>query len=84
MNADASVTVRFFAAARAAAGCDEVNVEPASLAVILEQLSSQFPNLGAVLPRCSFLVDALAAKAPFDVPVTGGSMVDVLPPFAGG
>lgn len=61
-----------------------MKVEPASLAVILERLSSQFPGLGTVLPRCSFLVDALAAKAPFDVPVEAGSTVDILPPFAGG
>lgn len=84
MNADATVTVRFFAAARAAAGRDEVTVEPASLAAMLERLAADFPGLDAVLPRCSFLVDALAAKAPFDVPVAAGSTVDVLPPFAGG
>lgn len=84
VNADATVTVRFFAAARAAAGCDEIAVEPASLEVILERLAGDIPGLNAVLPRCSFLVDALAAKAPFDAPVAAGSTVDVLPPFAGG
>lgn len=84
VNADATITVRFFAAARAAAGCDEVNVEPASLATVLERLARDVPALAPVLPRCTFLIDALAAKAPFDVPVAPGSTVDVLPPFAGG
>lgn len=84
MNAEPTVTVRFFAAARAAAGCDEVNVEPASLATLVERLATDLPALAPVLPRCTFLIDALAAKAPFDVPVASGSTVDVLPPFAGG
>ncbi len=84
MGNDQQVTVRFFAAARAAAGQDEASVDPGSLAAILERLALDSPALAGVLPRCSFLVDALAAKAPFDVPVAGGSTVDVLPPFAGG
>lgn len=79
-----AVTIRFFAAARAAAGVREVEVEPARLADLAAALCVTYPGLESVLPRCSYLVDGLAAKAPFDVPVPAGATVDVLPPFAGG
>ena len=79
------VTVRFFAAARAAAGVDHVDVPPGSLADILTGLTQTFPGLDAVLPRCSYLVDGVAVHGEYSVTVVvDGSGVDVLPPFAGG
>ncbi len=79
-----TITVRFFAAARAATGVAEVQTAAGALTEVLSQLQQQFPAFAAVAPRCSFLVDGLAATSPADVVVAAGSTVDVLPPFAGG
>jgi sulfur-carrier protein len=82
---DDQVTVRFFAAARAAAGCDEATVVPGPLGQVIEGLHATFPALAAVTPRCSFLVDGLPSTRHEGGPLVGaGSRVDVLPPFAGG
>lgn len=79
------VIVRLFAAARAAAGRDRVEVAPGSLADVLGELTARFPELASVLPRCSFLLDEVAVHGnPGDVIVSDGSGLDVLPPFAGG
>ncbi|WP_299557698.1 MoaD/ThiS family protein [uncultured Mycolicibacterium sp.] len=80
------VTVRFFAAAAAAAGTDErVLTVPAgtTLAGLVEVLAASGPELARVLPRCSYLCDEVAARDP-DRPLRPGQTVDVLPPFAGG
>ena len=83
--AEDQVTVRFFAAARAAAGCDQVLVGPGSLEEIIESMHAAFPALSGVTPVCSFLVDSLSAKRlEGGTIVDAGSTVDVLPPFAGG
>ncbi|MCU1596245.1 MAG: molybdopterin synthase sulfur carrier subunit [Frankiales bacterium] len=73
------VTVRLFAAAAAAAGTTELVLPATSL---LDLRGSLAPSVGAVLDRCSFLVDGLVAHG--DVPLRAGATVDVLPPFAGG
>jgi molybdopterin synthase sulfur carrier subunit len=79
------VTVRFFAGARAAAGCDQVLVGPAGLQEVIQALHASFPALKNVTPVCSFLVDGISARARGDGPfISGGSSLDVLPPFAGG
>ena len=81
----ASLTIRYFAGARAAA--DGVSTEPAE-ATSLDELTQLLTarhgeRLGLVLKSASFLVDGLnchdqAAELP------AGATVDVLPPFAGG
>lgn len=80
------VTVRFFAAAKAAAGTDEQLrplPHPSTVGGLADELSEQYgERMAAVLPNCSFLVDGVVARPA--TPLTGGSMVDVLPPFAGG
>lgn len=68
-------------AARAAA--------PASEAPSSEAPASDAPSLETVLPRCSFLVDGVRARAEASATtpaavLRGGETVDVLPPFAGG
>jgi len=79
------VTIRLFAAARAAAGVSSTATEPGTLAGIIAELTDRFPGLAEVLPRCSYLVDATAVHGePAQITVPGGSQVDVLPPFAGG
>jgi molybdopterin converting factor small subunit len=79
------VTVRLFAAARAAAGISETSAPPGSLQSVLDGLVSNSPALATVLPRCSYLIDGVAThEEPSHIEVGEGSEVDVLPPFAGG
>ncbi|MDQ2845260.1 MAG: MoaD/ThiS family protein [Actinomycetota bacterium] len=86
MAADKGVTVRYFAAAKAAAGTtEEVRPlpDPATLAGLAADLREVHGSeLGTVLDRSSFLLDQVSARAA--APLTAGSVVDVLPPFAGG
>ena len=81
-----AVTVRFFAAARAAVGADEraLTVPPGtSVADLIRQLADDSPALAAVLPRCSYLYDGVAVRDTA-TELENGRTVDVLPPFAGG
>ena len=82
-----TVTVRYFAAARAAAGVESepVDVPPgATLDILLKTVrTAHGDELGRVLDRCSFLLDEVAVRD-LGTPLTDASTVDVLPPFAGG
>jgi molybdopterin converting factor small subunit len=80
------VNVRYFAAARAAAGveAETVSVAPgATVTDLLATLRERGAKLSVVLDRCSFLCDGIAVR---DVgkPLLTNQTVDVLPPFAGG
>jgi molybdopterin converting factor small subunit len=81
------VTVRYFAAARAAAGTETELVETgrhATVAELVHQLAERHgEKLADVLERCSYLVNGIAATDRA-VRLPGGGTVDVLPPFAGG
>jgi len=88
------VTVRYFAAARAAAGVPEESLPvpvvgedaraAASVATVLEAAIGRHGNaLATVLRRCSYLVDEVAVHGT-DTRVRAGQILDVLPPFAGG
>ena len=80
-----AVTVRLFAAARSAAGTNETTVEPGSLAEVLLELHRRYPELTAIVGRCSFLIDGTAVHGEHsEVTVAPGSTIDVLPPFTGG
>ena len=83
MAATPNVEVHLFAAARAAVGESVVSVAPGRLDQILDGLVVAHPEFLAVRPRCSFLVDEVAVHDEA-IEVSGGSRVDVLPPFAGG
>ncbi len=77
-------TVRYFAAARAAAGRAEDDIPAATLKELVEAIELRHgPGLSRVLTACSFLVDGSSCREPA-TPLTGASTVDVLPPFAGG
>lgn len=85
-----SVTLRFFAAARAATGLDEIarsfDHDPtigALAAGLVPGPGTSEADLEAVLGRCSFLVDGVSTRDRGLV-VADGSVVDVMPPFAGG
>jgi molybdopterin synthase sulfur carrier subunit len=75
------VTVRYWAGARRAAGRDSEQLSAATVAELLAILRER-PLLGPVLDASSILVDSVAGRA--DTPLEAGSVVDVLPPFAGG
>lgn len=83
-----SVTVRYWAAAKAAAGVPEEQVDAAgTLASLLDAVRALHgEELDRVLGRCSYLVDEVSPgrTPPAEVAVPDGSVVDVLPPFAGG
>ena len=78
------ILVRLFAAAESAAGTGTEEVEAATLGELKAVLVARHgEGFGAVLGRCSMLVDGRAGL-PDDHDRTGVQGVDVLPPFAGG
>ncbi|MFY2861971.1 MoaD/ThiS family protein [Mycobacterium sp. THU-M104] len=80
------VTVRYFAAARAAAGVEsETVVVPAGTTVtgLVDMLAVRGTRLATVLSRCSCLRSGIAVRDPATA-LSPGDTVDVLPPFAGG
>jgi sulfur-carrier protein len=83
------VTIRYWAAARAAAGTAEERLPGFTLADVLAAARDARPDsdrLGQVLAVCAFLVGdvPVGTRDPRDVPLTTGDVVEVLPPFAGG
>jgi molybdopterin converting factor small subunit len=80
------LTVRYFAAARAAANAqtETVRVEPGTtMADLVGALAERGPELARVLRRCSFLCDGVAVRDE-GLNLSDGQTIDVLPPFAGG
>lgn len=83
---EATVVVRYFAAARAAAGVDEETLTVATgttVADLVDVLRRRDPQLDKVLQRCSYLCDSIAIRDTQTV-IEPGQTLDVLPPFAGG
>ena len=84
------VLVRYWAAAKAAAGRPEEELPAvATLAELLDALRERYgagSQLDVVLGRCSYLVDEVSpgTRNPAEVVLAPGAVVDVLPPFAGG
>jgi molybdopterin converting factor small subunit len=78
------VTVRYFAGARAAAGVDTEQRSATTLDELVRSLADAHgEKLAAVLRACSFLVDGTTTRDRASA-LAPGSVVDVLPPFAGG
>jgi molybdopterin converting factor small subunit len=87
----ATITVRYWASARAAAGVetDALPVTgPATLADVVRRSAALHPGtrLPGVLEACSVLVGDQPVKSrdPEQVVVSPGQTVEFLPPFAGG
>ena len=83
------VTVRYWAAAKHAAGVAEETVDAATLAEALDAAAARrmaAPEFRQVLARSSFLVhgEQAGARAAEAVPLAEGAVIEVLPPFAGG
>lgn len=86
ITATIPVTVRFFAAARDAAGSETTTLvlQPAStLTDAICELSGQSDRMALVLRKCTFLCDGLAVRDRATV-LRAYQTLDVLPPFAGG
>jgi sulfur-carrier protein len=85
----AKVTIRYWAAAKDAAGLPEESVEAATLAGALNAAVASRPSgsrLQEVFARSSFLVDAapVGRAARESIMLDDGAVIEVLPPFAGG
>ncbi len=79
--------IRYWAAARAAAGVDEEEWTADTVAELMAAAqASRDAGFRAVVARSSLLVDGvtLGSRDPGSVRLTSGSVVEVLPPFAGG
>ncbi|MFG3046169.1 MoaD/ThiS family protein [Streptomyces sp. NPDC048241] len=82
-------TIRYWAAAKGAAGTAEEPYRAGTLAQALEQARSRHahePRFAQVLKVCSFLVDGdpVGVRDHASVALRDGATVEVLPPFAGG
>lgn len=83
------VTVRYWAAARAAAGVESEHVQAASLADVLEEIHRKHADsqrFADVISICAVLIGEtpVGARDPGQVPVHAGDTIEFLPPFAGG
>lgn len=85
--------IRYFAAARAAAGVSEetrIVDRDTSLASLLTELSGANDTLAGVIPACSYLLNGtavaprIAADRSLAPALSDSDTLDVLPPFAGG
>jgi molybdopterin synthase sulfur carrier subunit len=84
----ATVTLRYWAAAKDAAGVAEqvVTAETLAGALALAGSAEVRTRLTPVLDRSSFLIDGaqVGRRAAESVPLADGAVIEVLPPFAGG
>jgi molybdopterin synthase sulfur carrier subunit len=86
----AMVTLRYWAAAKDAAGVADQKVEAVTLADALAAgvaaAGGQGGRLSQVLARSSFLVNGEPAgtRPTESIPLANDAVVEVLPPFAGG
>lgn len=84
------VTIRYFAAARAARGVDREDVAlTGSLDAVLREIVTQHSDsstgglsLAEVFDRCTFLING--QRSEHSAELRDGDQLDVLPPFAGG
>ena len=87
MAEPAAATIRYFAAARAAAGTTQEQItlsgETTVALLLTAAIELHGPELARVLPRCSYLLNAVAVRDT-DTPISAGQVLDILPPFAGG
>ena len=86
-----SITLRYWASARAAAGTDSEDLEvsgPVSLADLIGRVKTSHDavRFAAVLDSCAVMVGdrPVTTSDPATVMVEPGATVEFLPPFAGG
>ncbi|MBB2909231.1 molybdopterin converting factor small subunit [Streptosporangium becharense] len=78
--------IRYWAAAKDAAGVAEESFEAATLAELMTKITSGREKLAQVARRSSFLVngDPVGRRPHDSVVLPDGATIEVLPPFAGG
>jgi sulfur-carrier protein len=80
-------TIRYWAAARAAAGVADEPYDAGTLAEVLEIAKGQRDTeFARVVARSSFLIDGapVGTRPHTGVRLPDGAVIEVLPPFAGG
>jgi molybdopterin converting factor small subunit len=77
-----TVTVRYWAAAREAAGTEAERHSGRTLGGVLDAAVDAHPELAPVVKASTFLIDGRSADR--SATLEDGSTVEVLPPFAGG
>lgn len=82
-------TLRYWAAAKEAAGLADEPYEAETLAealAVARERHADRPRFAEVLTRSSFLIDGtpVGVRDHASVALTDGNVVEVLPPFAGG
>jgi sulfur-carrier protein len=79
-------TIRYWAAAKDAAGVAEESFEAATLAELTTNVTAGRDELARVVRRSSFLVngDPVGKRSHDTIVLSDGATVEVLPPFAGG
>ena len=82
VRTSAEVTIRYWASARAATGCDSESLTGHRVGDVLEAAAAAHTGLGAVLEVSTILLDGVAVTA--SQPLSEGITLEVLPPFAGG
>ena len=76
-------TIRYWAAARAAAGTPEEPYEAATVREALDAAAAgRGPEFARVVEHSSLLVDGARARS--ETPLADEDVIEVLPPFAGG
>jgi molybdopterin synthase sulfur carrier subunit len=82
----ATGVIRYWAAAKDAAGVAEEPFEAATLAELIGKITLGRDELARVVRRSSFLVngDPVGRRAHDTIVFAEGAAVEVLPPFAGG
>ena len=82
------VSVRYWAAARSAAGIDGESVAGATLADVLTAIHRNHPDrrFAEVLAICSVVIGErpVGSRDPAEIQMASGDTVEFLPPFAGG
>jgi molybdopterin synthase sulfur carrier subunit len=83
----ADVTLRYWAAARSAAGCESDQFSAGTLAEVIAAAAAEHGGgLAMLLDICSYLIDGAPAKRTDAgrIVLSEGAVIEVLPPFAGG
>ncbi|MGO4342639.1 MoaD/ThiS family protein [Phycicoccus sp. Soil748] len=78
-----AVTIRYWAGARAAAGVEQDELtDVTTVGAALAAVVALHPPLEPVAAVSTLLLDGRSVDR--EAPLTGGSVLEVLPPFAGG
>jgi molybdopterin converting factor small subunit len=75
--------VNLYAAARAAAGSELLEIEASTLGILIGELAARNLELAKLLPTCSYLLNGESCED-LNRALTASDNVDVLPQFAGG